>query len=99
MEMVSDKIKWNIAHERKWQQIQSAWKSERKQSSKHEQECDEIDQQSEGVTWAFVNNKLRIVDENCDFHEGNQEEVNRITFKEEIKQVVGNNEATKLIEA
>ena len=39
------------------------------------------------------------MDENCDFHEGNQEKVNRITFKEEIKQVVGNNEATKAIEA
>ena len=41
----------------------------------------------------FVNNKLRVIDENSDFQEENQEELNRITLDDEVKQAIASKEA------
>ena len=45
----------------------------------------------------FINNKLRIIAENCDFQERNQEEVNRITLNDELKQAIAGEEVITVI--
>ena len=47
----------------------------------------------------FVNDKLRIVDKNCNFQEMIQEEVIRIVFSEDIKQAIVKNEAIAATDA
>ena len=53
--------------------------SENKSQGKHEnkKEWDEIDEQNEGVIELLINNKLRIIEENCNFREGSQDIASR----------------------
>ena len=57
----------------------------------YEKEDEEIDDQSAGVIGAFVNDKLRTIDRNCDFQEIHQEDTSRIVFAEDIKKSIVRN--------
>ena len=69
---------------------------ERENNSQNKYECEkedkEIDDQSEGVIRAFVNNKLRIANRKFNFQQKHQEDASRIFFNEEIKQAIVRNE-------
>ena len=65
----------------------------RQSDYEYENECNEIEALSTEVTWVFVNKKLRIIDENIEVQEENQEEVNRTTLEDEVVQVIANKEA------
>ena len=47
----------------------------------------------------FVNNELRIIDENCNFQYGHQEEVNKIVVNDEINQLIVSDEAISATDA
>ena len=47
----------------------------------------------------FVNNALRIIDSNCNFHEMNQEEASMFVLNEEIKQLILSKEAIAATDA
>ena len=40
----------------------------------------------------FLNNKLKIIDDNCNFQHRRQEKFSRIAFNEEVKQEIVSNE-------
>ena len=47
----------------------------------------------------FINNRLRVVDENIDVPEETQEEVNRITLNEEVMQAIVSKEVIATTDA
>ena len=63
-------------------------KRENKLQSEHECEngCDEIEKQHAGATCVITNDRLRVIDENIQSQEENQEEVNREILNEEAAQ-------------
>ena len=78
--LVSKHVEWLCTKVNNYEQKVHEKASENNCQSdyEHKKECDKIDEQSEGVTWVFVNNKLRVAKENCNFQEGWQEEANRM---------------------
>ena len=54
----------------------------RQSAYKYENKCDEIEEQSKGLIGVFINNKLIIIDDNCNFTCRRQEDVSRFFFNE-----------------
>ena len=70
-----------------------------KNKYEYEKEKDEVDENSEIVIGVFINNKLQIIDSNCNFQDVHQEVECRIVCNEKIKQAIVTNEEIAVTDA